>query len=154
MLLLFNVWMYMAIEIIKLLGIVVASSGFWALCQKIFETLWTDKKKSPLEVIDKKIDSIHEEQKSFSYEIRKELEALKSALDSNSEVTMSHARERLNSLCTKYQTLGYIPEEEHVPFKLLGEAYIASNGNHGFDIKFNHIIENYPVIRQQDKNKQ
>lgn len=144
----------MMIEALKLFGIIAASSGFWALIQKIFEAIWADKKKSPLEVIDKKIDRIHEEQLSFGDELRKELEALKSALDSNSEVTMSHARERLNSLCTKYQILGYIPEEEHVPFKLLGEAYIAANGNHGFDIKFNHIIENYPVIRQQDKNKQ
>lgn len=136
----------MAIEIIKLLGIVVASSGFWALCQKIFETLWTDKKKSPLEVIDKKIDSIHEEQKSFSDEIRKELEALRTALDNNSEVTMSHARERLNTLCKKYERLGYIPEEEYVPFQLLGEAYITAGGNHGFDIKFRHVISTYPVV--------
>ena len=125
----------MAIELLKLLGIVVASSGFWALCQKVFETLWAEKKKSPLIKIDSKVDSLCEEMKS-----------LKVALEYNSEVTMSHARERLNALCERYISLGYIAEEEYVPFKLLGESYVKAGGNHGFDVKFQHIINDYPVL--------
>lgn len=112
--------------ILTLVGILVGSQWVGQLINKIYDN-HIKKKSDPLEKIQKQLDE------------------LTKALESNSELTMSHARERLNWLCHEYQELGYIPNNQYVAFKLLGESYIKANGNHGFDTLFNHVIDTLPT---------
>lgn len=119
--------------LLTLAGIVLGSQWLGQLLNKVYDN-HINKKSDPMETIQKQIADTNEE-----------LKKLAKALDSNSELTMSHARERLNALCNKYQRMGYIPEREYVSFKLLGESYISAGGNHGFDTLFTHVISTLPT---------
>lgn len=119
--------------IITLAGLLLGSQWLGNLINKIYDNI-IKKKEDPVSAMQKRLDEMHQE-----------IAKLNQSLLSNSELTMSHARDRLNWLCNKYQELGYIPEKDFVSFKLLGEAYISAGGNHGFDTLFKHIIETLPT---------
>lgn len=128
-------------QIISFVGLFLASNGLWAFLTKVHENHRKDKVENPVEQLNKKFDSV-----------QKDVKELAESLNKNSEVTMSHARERLNNLCQKYIEMGYIPQEEFQAFVLLGESYINAGGNHGFDELFQYVINNFKVVSKSHKN--
>lgn len=74
------------------------------------------------------------------------LENLITEVKSGSVLSIAVARDRLNYLANKYMKQGYIPAEDIIPFKLLGQAYIDSGGNTETKTKFLHCINELDVI--------
>lgn len=122
-----------ATTVLSIAGIVLGSQWLGTLINKAYDQ-HINKKTNPIEKLEKRLDAMHAD-----------MQNLNKTLESNSELTMSHARDRLDSLCNKYLEMGYIPEKSFVSFKLLGEAYISAEGNHGFDTLFKHVIETLPT---------
>lgn len=121
-----------ASTIFTLVTILLGSNWLGNFFLELYRNRRKDKKEDPMAKMQKQIDELHTV-----------IVKLNNSLDKNSELTISHARDRLNWLCNKYKELGFVPEDDYVAFKLLGEAYISAGGNHGFDEKFNYIINNY-----------
>lgn len=119
--------------IISIAGIVLGSQWLGTLLNKIYDNR-IKKKEDPMEKLQRQLDAVLADMQNLS-----------KSLESNSELTMSHARDRLNFLCNSYIEQGYIPERDYVSFKLLGEAYIKAGGNHHFDTLFKHVIETIPT---------
>lgn len=57
------------------------------------------------------------------------------------QMIMSLGRDRLLYLSKAYLTKGYIPDDEYDNFKLMGEAYIAMDGNTSVKRKYLDAIE-------------
>lgn len=120
------------VEII--LAIVVAifgSSGMWA-----FFTHMVEKKSERT----KDVQSI----KEAAQGMQKELETMNEKLDQTHNLSLATARDRLNYVSHKYQEQGYIPKEDYVPYKMIGEAYIENGGNTVVAEEFINCIENLP----------
>lgn len=66
-------------------------------------------------------------------------------LEMSTELSKAYARDRLNRLANRYMDQGYIPADEVVPFKLLGQAYIDASGNTETKTKYLHCIEELDV---------
>lgn len=122
-----------AATFVSIVGIVLGSQWLGSLLNKIYDN-HIKKKENPMDKLQSQLNEMHQD-----------LQKLSTALDSNSELTMSHARDRLNYLCNRYLGQGYIPEKDYVSFKLLGEAYIKAGGNHHFDTLFKHVIDTLPT---------
>lgn len=121
-----------AVEII--LAIVVAvfgSSGMWA-----FFTHMVEKKSERT----KDVQSI----KEATQGMQKELEGMNEKLDQAYNLSLATARDRLNYISHKYQEQGYIPKEDYVPYKMIGEAYTKNGGNTVVAEEFANCIENLP----------
>lgn len=97
-------------------GVLVAligQGGFWKYAQYRAERR-AKNKKCTLEDLGNKIDKFSED------------------LKSNTELTVAHARKSLNNDCIRFIQLGYIPMDEYVSFKLLGDEYCK---NHNSEVK-------------------
>ena len=124
--------MMTTVEII--LAIIVAmfgSSGMWA-----FFTHLTEKRSERT----KDVQVIKEAAESMQIS----LEALNDKLDQTHNLSLATARERLNYVSHKYQEQGYIPKDDYVPYKMIGEAYIENGGNTVVAEEFKNCIENLP----------
>ena len=104
-------------EIIVAIAIaVIGSNGIWALMAKIFE----------------KKTGIKDDVESLRTAIRGlkiKLDDIEQLAQSNRDLSKAIARDKLNCLNHKYRDLGYIPKDDYVSYKLIGEAYEASEGN-------------------------
>ena len=82
--------------------------------------------------------------KSVSGELTKlsqEVQTLYKEFVLNQDLTLSIARDRLNSLSNKYLQLGYIPIEDYVSFMAIGESYLQAGGNSEVRTKF-ELVKN------------
>lgn len=82
----------------------IGSNGFWAFLQ--FRSEKKAKKK-----------------KHTNEDILKEIKSLREDVESNTEITVANGRDRLNHLSNTFMELGYIPRNDYVSYKLLGDAY-------------------------------
>lgn len=73
-----------------------------------------------------------------------ELREIVERLERNDELTVAFSRERINHLCNQFMDLGYIPKNDYVGFKMLGDAY-CKHHNSEVQIKFLWCIENLEV---------
>ena len=105
---------------------IVSAGGFWALLE--------NELKSSRRQREEKIEILTEEIKQIHYK-----------LDETTELCKSFSRDRLNYLCEQYMDLGYIPKNDIISFKLLGEAYEHSDGNTEVRTKFEYVIKNLEV---------
>ena len=87
-----------------------------------------------------KLEKINDIESKFG-----DLEVLIDAAQRRSELSLAYARDRLNHLSNKYMEQGFIPKEEIIPYKLLGQAYINSGGNSESATKFKYCIEELPI---------
>ena len=74
-----------------------------------------------------------------------DIESLVREVKNGSDLSVAYARDRLNHLANTYMKLGYIPQDEIVAFKLLGQAYIDAGGNSETKTKYNHCIQGLEV---------
>lgn len=118
--------MTITILISNILVALVSAGGFWTLMDHTFEK----SKKTREEKLDKLITDIDD---------------IKKELNSTTELSKAYSREKLNQLSEKYLTTGYIPKEDIVSYKMLGEAYKNADGNTEVRTKFEFVIENLEV---------
>lgn len=95
---------------------VIGSNGLWMFFSKILD------KKS-------KRYKDYEQLKNTIIDVKKEIEALTALGEKNNNLAKATARERLNRLNHKYRKQGYIPSDDLVAYKLIGEAYEEADGN-------------------------
>lgn len=104
----------------------ISAGGFWALIERGLE--------KSRDARDKNMKELITEVK----EVRRELKE-------TTELSKAYSRDRLNYLSEKYMQQGYIPKQDIISYKLLGKAYIDSNGNTEVKTKFQHVIDNLEV---------
>ena len=95
---------------------VIGSNGIWALMARIFE------RKSGIK------DDVEALRTSIR-QLKTKLDDIENLAVSNRDLSKATARDRLNFLNHKYRDLGYIPKDDYVSYKLIGEAYEKSEGN-------------------------
>jgi vacuolar-type H+-ATPase subunit I/STV1 len=117
--------------ILTIIVAIFGSSGMWAFVTHIAE------KRSER---TKNVQSI----KETVQEMQKELEVMNEKLDQTHDLSLATARDRLNYVSHKYQEQGYIPKEDYVPYKMIGDAYIKNSGNTVVAEEFINCIENLP----------
>lgn len=121
---------------------IVGSSGLWGFLQWMLETK-CKKRNQTLKDMDKKLDKLAT--KSEISAISDELVLIKNVLDTDRDLTLSMAREKLNEMSNRYLALGYIPYEEYVAYNSIGEAYIRAGGNSDIKAKFELVMEDLDV---------
>lgn len=95
---------------------VIGSNGLWMFFSKMLD------RKS-------KRYRDYEELKETISIIKEDIEALNALGEKNNNLAKATARERLNRLNHKYRKQGYIPSDDFVAYKLIGEAYEEADGN-------------------------
>ena len=103
----------------------IASGGFWGFLQFLLERR-AKKKKHTIEEVLKRMDEMEEK------------------LDSNTELTVANARDRLNHLSNTFMEQGYIPRKEIVSYTLLGDAYCKKH-NSEVKTRYEWCINNLEV---------
>lgn len=107
-------------EIIVAIAVaIIGSNGIWALIGKIY------KKKSKKHNIRDDVEDL----RTAICGLQIKLDDIEELSKANKELAKSTARDRLNYLNHKYRNLGYIPKDDYVSYKLIGEAYKESKGN-------------------------
>ena len=119
--------------ILAIVVAIVGSSGLWGFLQWVLETKCRKRNKT-LKDMNSKLDKL-----------ATELALIKNALDTDRDLTLSMAREKLNEMSNKYLKLGYIPYEEYVAYNSIGEAYIRAGGNSEIKAKFELVMEDLDV---------
>ena len=121
---------------------IIGSSGMWGFLQWWLETKCKKKNKT-LKDMNSKLDKLAT--KTEMNAISDELVLIKNALDTDRDLTMSMAREKLNNMSNQYIKLGYIPMDEYVAYNSIGEAYIRAGGNSEIKSKFELVMEDLEV---------
>lgn len=122
---------------------IIGSSGLWGFLQWWLETKCKKKNKA-LKEMSSKLDKLAT--KAEISELSGNLVLIKSVLDTDRDLTLSMAREKLNDMSNHYLGLGYIPIEEYVAYKSIGEAYINAGGNSEIKSKFELVLRDLDVI--------
>lgn len=117
--------------LVALIVAVFGSNGLWMLISKAFD------KKSGLR---NDVDSL----KEIIQKLEEKIECLSSTLEKHSGVCVSIGRDRLNYLNHKYRDQGFIPKEDYVTYKLIGEAYKKADGNTIVKEEFDVNIKELP----------
>ena len=131
--------------LVAVLVAVIGSGGLWSFIQYLVDTR-LKKKQLTIKDINKKLDSMPtiDDVKSVSGELTKlsqEVQTLYKEFVLNQDLTLSIARDRLDSLSNKYLQLGYIPIEDYVSFMAIGESYLQAGGNSEVRTKF-ELVKN------------
>ena len=106
-----------AIEfLIAIIVAILGSNGLWMFLSKVLDK-------------NSKGYKDREELKNTVSEIKQEIDKLANIGEKNNNLIKATARERLNRLNHKYRLQGYIPSEDVVAYKLIGEAYEEADGN-------------------------
>ena len=120
----------------------IGSSGLWGFLQWWLETKCKKKNKA-LKEMGSKLDKLAT--KPEISELSEKLGLIKNVLDTDRDLTLSMAREKLNDMSNHYLGLGYIPVEEYVAYKSIGEAYISAGGNSEIKSKFELVLRDLDV---------
>lgn len=118
--------MTVPILISNILIALISAGGFWTLMDHALK----ESRKTREEKLNKLINDVND---------------IKEELNTTTELSKAYSREKLNRLSEKYLTNGYIPKEDVVSYKLLGEAYKNADGNTEVRTKFEFVIENLEV---------
>lgn len=130
-------------EIALAVGIaILGSGGLWGFLQFLLDSKFK-KRSETLENINAKLDKVVTSQEME--ELRSDIKSLKEDVYHAKELSMGTARDRINNLCNKYNKLGFIPYDEYVSFKAIGESYVSAGGNTEVKTKFNWALENLEV---------
>ena len=126
-------------SIVTIVVAIAGSGGLWAFAQHIQDNKIT-KKSEKLQEINDKLDKIVTTEDLT--EIKSDIKELKQEVYHAKDLSLSTARNKLNYLCNKYTKLGYIPFEDYVAFKSIGESYIRAGGNTEIKTKFEWVMDN------------
>lgn len=118
-------------------AIVFGSTGLWALIQTIYTTRAKRK--------DKHEEKEEESVKDTLLEIKNGISQIESDLQKNSDLTKAISRDRINSLCNKFLTYGYIPLSDSDSFFAIGDAYLNAGGNSSVGDKYRKVKAELPI---------
>ena len=118
--------------VVAIVVAILGSNGLWA-----FFSHMSDKKS------DKKDDL--KELKEDVENLRDDINEITDLLKKTNELAISTARDRLNYLSHKYMEQGFIPKEYATPYKLIGAAYKANDGNTIVAEEFELCMKNLPI---------
>lgn len=138
-----------------LLVALAASGGFWTYIEKKKEESYKKRTKTlekafqDISNISTKINNTDNALHTLEGQMSN-LETLIDELKSDSKLSVAYCRDRLNHLENKYMNMGYIPQEDYVAFKMLGEAYLSCKQNTEVQEKFNYCMEKLPIKNQEN----
>ena len=87
-----------------------------------------------------KLDKIRALESKFG-----DLEDLIKDVKTGNSLSLAFSRDRVNHLANIYMKLGYIPQDEYIAFKLLGQAYLDAGGNSEVKEKYDYCIDELEV---------
>lgn len=117
--------------IIAIIVAIFGSNGVWMFLVRVFD------KKSSIK------DDMEDINKTIK-EIQTKLGNLEELGHKNNDLAKATARDRLNFLNHKYREQGYIPSNDLVAYKLIGEAYSKADGNTIIQEEFDLCMKELP----------
>ena len=128
--------------IITVLIAVIGSGGLWGFVQHLIDTK-IKKRETIINEINDKLD--HVATVEDLNKLAEDLSQLKTDISAAKDLSLSSARNTLSHLSNNYIALGYIPEDEYVAYKSIGESYLNAGGNTEIKTKFEYVIKELKV---------
>lgn len=133
--------------IIAVVIALIGSGGLWGFLQYLLDTK-LKKREAAISEINCKLDKMVtvEDLNKLS----KDMAQLKEDVSATKDLSLSSARNTLNHLTNKYMALGYIPDDEYVAYKAIGESYLAAGGNTEIRTKFQYVMKELKVKYKEE----
>ena len=128
--------------IITVLIAVIGSGGLWGFVQHLIDTK-IKKRETIIKEINDKLD--HVATVEDLNKLAEDLSQLKTDISATKDLSLSSARNTLSHLSNNYIALGYIPEDEYVAYKSIGESYLNAGGNTEIKTKFEYVLKELKV---------
>lgn len=128
--------------IITILIAVIGSGGLWGFVQHLIDTK-IKKRETIIKEINDKLD--HVATVEDLNKLAEDLSQLKPDISATKDLSLSSARNTLSHLSNNYIALGYIPEDEYVAYKSIGESYLNAGGNTEIKTKFEYVLKELKV---------
>ena len=128
--------------IITVLIAVIGSGGLWGFVQHLIDTK-IKKREIIIKEINDKLD--HVATVEDLNKLAEDLSQLKTDISAAKDLSLSSARNTLSHLSNNYIALGYIPEDEYVAYKSIGESYLNAGGNTEIKTKFEYVLKELKV---------
>lgn len=128
--------------IIAVLIAVIGSGGLWGFVQHLIDTK-IKKRETIIKEINDKLD--HVATVEDLNKLAEDLSQLKPDISATKDLSLSSARNTLSHLSNNYIALGYIPEDEYVAYKSIGESYLNAGGNTEIKTKFEYVLKELKV---------
>lgn len=128
--------------IITVLIAVIGSGGLWGFVQHLIDTK-IKKRETIIKEINDKLD--HVATVEDLNKLAEDLSQLKPDISATKDLSLSSARNTLSHLSNNYIALGYIPEDEYVAYKSIGESYLNAGGNTEIKTKFEYVLKELKV---------
>lgn len=128
--------------IIAVLIAVIGSGGLWGFVQHLIDTK-IKKRETIIKEINDKLD--HVATVEDLNKLAEDLSQLKTDISAAKDLSLSSARNTLSHLSNNYIALGYIPEDEYVAYKSIGESYLNAGGNTEIKTKFEYVLKELKV---------
>lgn len=129
-------------QIVTIIIAIAGSGGIWGVIQYLLETKVTKNKES-LKAITDKLSKVATSDEVLR--LSNTISDIYAELEMTKDVALASARDRLNQLSNKYLELGYIPLDDYVAYKALGDSYINADGNSEIKAKFNLVMDSLEV---------
>lgn len=129
-------------QIVTIIIAIAGSGGIWGVIQYLLETKVTKNKES-LKAITDKLSKVATSDEVL--QLSNTISDIYAELEMTKDVALASARDRLNQLSNKYLELGYIPLDDYVAYKALGDSYINADGNSEIKAKFNLVMDSLEV---------
>ena len=128
--------------IITVLIAVIGSGGLWGFVQHLIDTK-IKKRETIIKEINDNLD--HVATVADLNKLAEDLSQLKTDISAAKDLSLSSARNTLSHLSNNYIALGYIPEDEYVAYKSIGESYLNAGGNTEIKTKFEYVLKELKV---------
>lgn len=126
---------------------ILGSGGLWGFVQYLIDTK-IKKREQVMDEINTKLDKVATA--SELMKILEEMSILKNDIAHTKDLALSSARNTLSQLSNRYLELGYIPEDEFVAYKAIGDSYLAAGGNTEIKTKFEYVMRELKVKCNED----
>ena len=127
---------------ITVLIAIIGSGGLWSFVQHLMDTK-IKKRETIIKEINDKLD--HVATVEDLNKLAEDLSQLKTDISAAKDLSLSSARNTLSHLSNNYIALGYIPEDEYVAYKSIGESYLNAGGNTEIKTKFEYVLKELKV---------
>ncbi len=129
-------------QIVTIIIAIAGSGGIWGVIQYLLETKVTKNKESLKTITDKLSKVATSDEVS---QLSNTISDIYAELEMTKDVALAASRDRLNQLSNEYLKLGYIPLDDYVAYKSLGDSYINAGGNLEIRTKFNLVMDSLEV---------
>lgn len=142
-------------NLITVLVAVISSSGLWGLMQHLVDKK-VRKRQEIFKSINIRLDTVPTKEdicelKQDLNEMRADVRFLKDVSAHTKDLSLSSARNTLNTLSNKYIALGYIPDDEYVAYRSIGKSYIESGGNTEIKTKYELVMRTLSVKHKEEE---